>query len=71
MSEDSHREFLLSALRVASLRAKLFDNEMTTIGIALRDYMITPAQALKWIRDAGADIGMVPDEIANGCDADG
>lgn len=71
MSDESHREFLLSALRVASLRAKLFDNEMTTIGIALRDCMITPAQALKWIKDAGADIGMVPDEIANGEDANG
>ncbi len=68
MSDESHREFLLSALRVASLRAKLFDNEMTTIGIALKDYMITPARAVKMMLDAGADIGMVPDEIANGED---
>lgn len=68
MSEDSHREFLLSALRVASLRAKLFDNEMIRIGIALKENMISPVEALKWIRDAGADIGMVPDEIANGED---
>jgi hypothetical protein len=71
MSADPHREFLLSALRAASLRAKLFDVELTSIGIALRENMVTPEQALKWIKDIGAmeSIGMIPDEIVNGgCD---
>lgn len=70
MSEESHREFLLSALRAASLRAKLFDVELTSIGIALRENMVTPEQAVKWIRDIGAleSIGMIPDEIMSGSD---
>ncbi len=67
MSEDPHRDFLLSALRAASLRAKLFDADMTSIGVALKSHMITPEQALKWIKDIGAmdSIGMIPDEIMN------
>ena len=68
MSECDHREFLLSALRGASMRAKLFDIDVTTIGIALRTGMISPEQAVKWIRDIGAEqaVGMIPDEIVNG-----
>jgi hypothetical protein len=67
MSEDPHREFLLSALRAASLRAKLFDNELTSIGIALRENMVTSVQAVKWIMDIGAAdaVGRIPDEIVN------
>jgi hypothetical protein len=71
MSECTHREFLLSALRAASLRAKLFDADITTIGVALRENMVTTQEALKWIKDIGAmeSIGMIPDEIIkNGCE---
>jgi hypothetical protein len=70
MSDDPHREFMLSALRAASLRAKLFDADMTSIGIALRDCMITPAEAVKWINDIGAAdaVGMIPEVIVNGED---
>jgi len=68
MSDDTHKEFLLSALRAASLRAKLFDAEINSIGIALRENMVTPEQAVKWIKDIGAleSIGTIPDEIVNG-----
>lgn len=68
MSDGSHREFLLSALRAASLRAKLFDADVSSIGIALKANMVTPEQAVKWIKDIGAleSIGMIPDEIVNG-----
>jgi hypothetical protein len=67
MTECSHREFLLSALRAASLRAKLFDAEVNSIGIALKENMITPEQAMTWIKDIGAldSIGRIPDEIMN------
>jgi hypothetical protein len=65
MSECSHREFLLSALRIASARAKLFDYEITSIGIALRDDMISNEQAVKWMKDIGA-IEVIPDEISRG-----
>ena len=66
--QDAHREFLLSALRAASLRAKLFDADVSSIGVALKAHMITVEQALKWIKDIGAmeSIGMIPDEIVNG-----
>jgi uncharacterized protein with FMN-binding domain len=68
MSDESHREFLLSKLRVLSLQAKVFDNQMVMIGIALKDHMITPIQALKQMQDFGAEIGMIPDEIVNAQD---
>jgi len=51
--EEAHREFLLSALRTASLRLRLMDNEITTVGIALRHEMIVPDIAVKWISDLG------------------
>jgi hypothetical protein len=63
MSECSHREFLLAALRIASARAKLFDYEVTSIGIALRDDMITNEQAVKWMKDIGA-VEVIPDEVS-------
>jgi hypothetical protein len=48
---EAHREFLLSALRSASLRCKLADNELTTIGVALKNDLIGPDTAVQWIRD--------------------
>ena len=66
MSECDHREFLLSALRAASLRAKLFDADIVTIGIALKACMISPTEAVAWLKELGADIGKIPDEIVKG-----
>ncbi len=67
MTEDAHREFLLSALRAASLRARIFEVDVNTVGIALKSGMVTVPQALKWIRDIGAleSMGTIPDEIAS------
>lgn len=70
MSDDPHREFLLSALRAASLRARTFEIEVNTIGVALKGGMVTVPQALKWIKDIGAleSLGLIPQEIADSAD---
>lgn len=52
-SED-RREFVLSALRVGSLRAKLLEAEINSIGIALKGGAINCYTAIQWINDAGA-----------------
>ena len=66
MSEEDHRDFLLSALRAASLRAKMFEVEINSIGIALKSGMVTVPQALKWIKDIGALelVGLIPNALA-------
>ena len=63
---EDHREFILSALRGASLRCKLYDTEISSIGIALKARMITVEHALTWIKDAGvADlVCRFPEEIS-------
>ena len=50
---DPHKEFMLNAIRIASLRAKLMDNELLNIGLALREDMIGPEMAVKWLSDHG------------------
>lgn len=66
MSEEDHRDFLLSALRAASLRAKMFEVEINGIGIALKSGMVTVPDALKWIKDIGALelVGLIPNALA-------
>lgn len=67
MTEDSeeHREFMLSALRGAALRCKLYENEINSIGVALKGGMISIADALAWIKDAGVQelVCRIPKEI--------
>ena len=46
-------DYTITALRSAALRARLLVNEAETIGIALRDGLISPDAALLWARDAG------------------
>ncbi len=48
-----NRDYTITALRSAALRARLLVNEAETIGIALRDGLISPDAALLWARDAG------------------
>lgn len=50
---ERHRDFLLNALRLASLRAKLIDQTVTTIGVALKDGLIGPETAVAWVKDEG------------------
>jgi len=45
---DSRRDFVLAALRCTSLRVKLIDNELATIGTALKGGFISPDTALEW-----------------------
>ena len=64
-TEDQHKEFLLSALRAASLRAKMMDADLTTIGVALRGGMIGADTAVAWIRDSGLlwIVGAIPEQV--------
>jgi hypothetical protein len=49
--DDAHREYLLAALRAASLRVKLMDADLTTVGVALKGDLIHPDMAMKWLKD--------------------
>ena len=63
--DDGHKDFLLSALRAASLRARMYEIEINSIGIALKGDMVTVTEALRWIKDIGAWelVGKIPEEI--------
>jgi hypothetical protein len=50
----SFRDFLLSALRCGSLRARLLANELNTIGVALKGQMMSPENAIEAINDRDA-----------------
>ena len=50
---SGERDLLLSALRAATARARLAATEFDTIGISLRQKLITCEQALEWARDEG------------------
>ena len=49
--EEKHRKFLLQALRAAAIQAKLWEAELTSIGVALGDGLIGTDSAVQWIRD--------------------
>ena len=51
---DEKREFLLSSLRAGSLRAKLIETEINSIGVALKGGLIDCYTAMQWIKEAGA-----------------
>ena len=50
---SGERDLLMSALRAATARARLAATEFDTIGISLRQKLITCDQALEWARDSG------------------
>jgi hypothetical protein len=52
-NDDAHREFMLSALRSAALRCKIYECEINSIGVALKAKMIGPSEAILWAKDAG------------------
>jgi hypothetical protein len=56
-------ELLLSALRSAALRAKIDANAIETIGIALRNGMITPEYAVVWLHDIGLVDQVIVDQV--------
>ena len=49
--EEKHRKFLLQALRAAAIQAKLWEAELTSIGVALGDDLIGTDSAVQWLRD--------------------
>lgn len=53
MSED-RREFVLSALRAGSMRCKLMETEINSIGVALKGGLIDWYTAMEWVKEIGA-----------------
>jgi hypothetical protein len=47
------REFLITALRAASARARLAANLLDTIGVSLRNRMITCDETVAWLNEEG------------------
>lgn len=56
--EALHRDYLLTALRAAAVRAKLMECDLNTIGVALKGGLIGTDTAVRWVREAGL-LGMV------------
>jgi hypothetical protein len=50
---SGERDLLLSAIRAATARARLAANKFDTIGISLRQKLVTCEQAVAWARDEG------------------
>jgi hypothetical protein len=63
--EAQHKEFLLAALRAASLRLKTLDADCVSIGVALKGELIGADTAVAWIRDSGLmwAVGALPAEV--------
>jgi hypothetical protein len=55
------KDFLLTAIRSATLRAKLDVNELQSIGAALTHDWITPEGAIEWLSDLGLAPQVIPD----------
>jgi hypothetical protein len=47
------REYALAALRSAGLYARLLVNQADQIGLAVKDGLVSPEEALLWARDVG------------------
>lgn len=62
---EAHREFLLTALRAATTRARLIEADLTTIGTALKGNMIGPDTAVRWIMNSGLlwIVGDLPESV--------
>jgi hypothetical protein len=50
---NGQRTFLITALRAASARARLATNTFDTIGVSLRERMISPDEAVAWLKEEG------------------
>ena len=49
---EVHRDYLLALMRGASLRAKMIEAEISSIGIALKSNMIGPETAVRWLHES-------------------
>ncbi len=72
MDEEANRDFLLAALRAASLRLKMMEADAVTIGVALKNDLIGVDTAMQWIRDAGLlwFVGPIPEQVGGVKNAD-
>ena len=63
--DDPHKEFLLSALRSAALRVKLMENDLHSIGIALKADLVGTDMAIKWLHDSDLMflVGVLPPDV--------
>ena len=63
--EEQHREFLLVALRAATVRARLIQADLETVGVALKAGLIGSETAVAWIREAGLlwMVGALPERV--------
>jgi hypothetical protein len=63
--EESHREFLLQALRAGALRCRVMNADLETIGIALKANLIGADTAVAWIRESNLMwvVGAIPDAV--------
>ena len=60
----TRHEYLLAELRCASLRARLWQADITSIGIALKAGWISPEQAVEALADCDALQLIEPKETA-------
>ena len=61
----SRRDFVLAALRCTCLRVKLIDNELVSIGVALKGGFISPETALEWAEYvAPGCVSFIPESIS-------
>jgi hypothetical protein len=51
--DTEQRDFVLAALRCSYLRVKLIENEMASIGVALKGGLISPEVAVEWAEENG------------------
>ena len=52
MADDGYREYVLAELRAAHTRARLYVNEIETIGVALRGGFVTTDIAVQMLWEA-------------------
>lgn len=58
--EDHEREFIISAVRCARLRAQLLVTEIDEVGAALKHNMVSSDAAIGWLRQIGASRFLTP-----------
>lgn len=53
-SDQSKRDFLITALRCTRIRVMLLGYEIEEVGIALKSNMVSPETAVGWLDEIGA-----------------
>jgi hypothetical protein len=59
---NTENEFLIASIRTAVLRAKLDANELMTVGIALKNKLVTADDAIAWLAELGLVECVIPDK---------